>query len=252
MLRGSPNGVKVDLELPGRVACCPKDRGSWARQAPRSLCFSPTYGALYLFTSAIKRIFALQWVLPVQMAAHNFAQSPAASLEARTGPIADRRARRRNRRRGRAPSRRADESCPLSAHQSRKLERKPCGVISLRSRRRSSFTSPCSRAAVRDVQPGNTCSPVRGSSRSRRSAGSDSGTRCSRPVLVRAPGISHSAASRSISSHRAPSTSPVLVAVKITSSSARAARPSCQRRRVMNRPTSGRARQGDGRPLPSC
>jgi hypothetical protein len=43
----------------------------------------------------------------------------------------------------------------------------------------------------------------------------DRGTRCSVRIFMRSPGMTHSAASRSISAHRAPRVSPGLVAVRI-------------------------------------
>src|SRR5712691_7645304 len=66
------------------------------------------------------------------------------------------------------------------------------------------------------------------------SEASESGTRCSRPAFMRPAGTVQTLASRSISPHRAPKTSPVRAAVKIANSSARAAMPSRPRRASRN------------------
>ena len=61
-----------------------------------------------------------------------------------------------------------------------------------------------------------------------------SGTRCSMPAFIREAGIVHTRASRLISPHCAPRTSPVRAAVRIVNSSARAATPVCLRSSATN------------------
>ena len=83
------------------------------------------------------------------------------------------------------------------------------------------------------LPPGNTkpSSPERCACISSRiaSARADSGTRCSLPAFMRSAGTVQVLSSRSNSVHRAPIVSPVLAAVRIVNSSARAAMPSCSR-----------------------
>ena len=69
----------------------------------------------------------------------------------------------------------------------------------------------------------------------------DTGTRCSLPDFMRVPGTIQTLPSRSISSHRAPRTSPRRAAVRIVNSIARAVVPSTLRKATMNAGTSATA-----------
>jgi hypothetical protein len=82
---------------------------------------------------------------------------------------------------------------------------------------------------------GNTKSHVRNFERvsTTFSAGLDNGTPCSRPALVRTTGIVHTLSPKSISDQRAPSISPVRVAVSMQASRARAATVGSARRFFM-------------------
>jgi hypothetical protein len=76
-------------------------------------------------------------------------------------------------------------------------------------------------SGLRTERPGNKKSLPADSSLARlriSTARGGSGTRCSRLVFVRAAGMVHIAPPKSISSRRAPSTSPVRAAVRIRNS----------------------------------
>ena len=118
----------------------------------------------------------------------------------------------------------AAQSSPLSSAHERKVALKPCRVVS----------SPAVRSASAIVlwwmtwpwRDGNTRSSDTGSVRASSStarAAVESGTRCGRRIFVRSVGTVHSAASRSISPHRAPRVSFERVAVRMANRMARAA-----------------------------
>jgi hypothetical protein len=84
-------------------------------------------------------------------------------------------------------------------------------------------------------------------------AGAERGTRCARPAFMRSAGTVPTLDSRSTSSHRAPSTSPDRVAVRIANSRARAAIPTWRRsaaRKLQSPPRVGP--RGVALQLPRC
>ena len=118
----------------------------------------------------------------------------------------------------------AAQSAPFSSAQERKVALKPCRVV----------FSPAVRNAsaivlwwiIWPLRDGNTRSSDAGSVRASSStarAAVESGTRCGRRIFVRSVGTVHSAASRSISVHRAPRVSFERVAVRMANRMARAA-----------------------------
>jgi hypothetical protein len=110
-----------------------------------------------------------------------------------------------------------------SARQSRKVERKPCTVISFRPmRRRTAVRLMCENAAPLR-RPGKIGPSVRCTLLSKTKVDVDRGTRCSRPAFIRSAGMVHTASSRLTSDQVAPRTSPDRVAVRIANSTARAA-----------------------------
>ena len=110
-----------------------------------------------------------------------------------------------------------------SAAQSRKLERNPCGTAPIPSFR--TIAGIATSGSGRPFAEGNTSPEPSANSRDSRStarARVDSGTRCSRFVFIRPAGMRHSRASRSISFHSAPRTSPLRHAVSTRNSNASA------------------------------
>ena len=86
--------------------------------------------------------------------------------------------------------------------------------------------------------PGNTRSLSRGSACRSATAGGARGTRCSAAAFIRSAGTVHTACLRSISDQWAPITSPVLAAVRIINSKARAEVRSVDLSFTMNAPIS--------------
>ena len=113
-----------------------------------------------------------------------------------------------------------------SPAQSRKALRKPCTVTSA-SARRSTISIPILDRGFPGLRPGNTNSLVHTSDNAWTIARApcERGTRCSRAPFIREAGTVQIAASRSISFHLAPSTSPDRAAVRIVNSSACAPMP---------------------------
>ena len=103
-------------------------------------------------------------------------------------------------------------------------------------------------SAVPVFAPGNTSAAAPGCPahirRSNSIAAADRGTRRGLPAFMRVPGIGHTAASQSISPQRMPRTSPDRQAVRIASSTARAAIPSRLRHSAMKPATSLHGRAG--------
>ena len=108
-----------------------------------------------------------------------------------------------------------------SCAQSRKLDRKSCGMAGM-SRSLSNFESvlllsgfPMGGGNTKPLSPASACA-----SRRTCTVRSDNGTRCSRLAFVRSVGTVHTLASKSISSHVAGRTSSERAAVRIKNSKA--------------------------------
>ena len=154
--------------------------------------------------------------------AQNAAHASSVAVSYRTYLRVGRRLRPCCRPRGPKPFRRLPAKVVRSAAHVRNVDRKPCVVRSPRFILRRTINSAMFDSVARR-SPGNTCSFWRTDciSISTAMAASAKGTRCSRPAFIRDSGMVQILAARSISSHRAPMTSLVRVAVRITNSSAR-------------------------------
>ena len=234
----SADGPGATPVVPDRVSCNPFRRErkladltvrSWIAVPFRKIFGRIYRGRRHFGAAAVWRICTNSPL--AGDAEQNFAHASRAAAASGTDRRADRRPPPCRRSCAPAPSRPPRSGKPVrSAAQSRNVDRKPCTVRSPRPMRRSSIRNAMLLSGRPALPPGNTKSlgaNRRHGLEDRHAPDRTAGPGARARLSCARPGTVQSRSARSISSQRAPMTSPVRAAVRIANSSARAAMPSC-------------------------